>query len=241
MPKRIQRKRVKNWKTPDGRYVGRPTRFANPYRLASYDIRHADDTPLSRADHDKEAREMAVRDFRTWLEVTARGQALAEAARRELRGQNLICWCPLDQPCHADVLLAISNGWELKRCRRDLRLRVIGSGDSSLWTDSDGTSTVHGCGVVVAIAGQRLMFVEEPSAPAERARAHGARPSSGQQRMANQTLIYTAGGGPCLKGPVTQSTPTTATTVSAASACAPDGSQCLRASRQTWARRSRLN
>lgn len=27
----------------------------------------------------------------------------------ELRGKHLACWCPLSQPCHADVLLAISN------------------------------------------------------------------------------------------------------------------------------------
>ena len=29
--------------------------------------------------------------------------------RRELRGKNLACWCPLDQPCHADVLLEVAN------------------------------------------------------------------------------------------------------------------------------------
>jgi hypothetical protein len=27
----------------------------------------------------------------------------------ELRGKNLACWCKLDQPCHADVLLDLSN------------------------------------------------------------------------------------------------------------------------------------
>jgi len=27
----------------------------------------------------------------------------------ELRGKNLACFCPLDQPCHADVLLRIAN------------------------------------------------------------------------------------------------------------------------------------
>ncbi|KLI97636.1 DUF4326 domain-containing protein [Luteimonas sp. FCS-9] len=26
-----------------------------------------------------------------------------------LRGRNLACWCPLDGPCHADVLLALAN------------------------------------------------------------------------------------------------------------------------------------
>jgi len=26
-----------------------------------------------------------------------------------LRGKNLACWCALDQPCHADVLLELAN------------------------------------------------------------------------------------------------------------------------------------
>lgn len=29
--------------------------------------------------------------------------------KQVLKGKNLACWCPLDQPCHADVLLDISN------------------------------------------------------------------------------------------------------------------------------------
>lgn len=28
----------------------------------------------------------------------------------DLRGKDLMCWCALDQPCHADVLLEIANG-----------------------------------------------------------------------------------------------------------------------------------
>lgn len=27
----------------------------------------------------------------------------------DLTGKNLACWCPLDQPCHADVLLKFAN------------------------------------------------------------------------------------------------------------------------------------
>lgn len=38
-----------------------------------------------------------------FLEVTV------EDIRRELAGRDLACWCRLDQPCHADVLLAIAN------------------------------------------------------------------------------------------------------------------------------------
>ena len=27
----------------------------------------------------------------------------------ELRGKDLACYCPLDEPCHADVLLELAN------------------------------------------------------------------------------------------------------------------------------------
>ncbi|WP_245584702.1 DUF4326 domain-containing protein [Salipiger mucosus] len=26
-----------------------------------------------------------------------------------LRGRDLACWCPLDRPCHADILLELAN------------------------------------------------------------------------------------------------------------------------------------
>lgn len=32
-----------------------------------------------------------------------------DAIRAELAGRDLACWCALDQPCHADVLLEIAN------------------------------------------------------------------------------------------------------------------------------------
>lgn len=33
---------------------------------------------------------------------------LRRAARTELRGKNLACWCP-PGPCHADILLELAN------------------------------------------------------------------------------------------------------------------------------------
>jgi Domain of unknown function (DUF4326) len=33
----------------------------------------------------------------------------ATEARRILPGHDLTCWCPLDQLCHADVLLETAN------------------------------------------------------------------------------------------------------------------------------------
>lgn len=37
-------------------------------------------------------------------------RAFRSAARKTLAGRDLVCWCPLDQPCHADVLLKLANG-----------------------------------------------------------------------------------------------------------------------------------
>jgi hypothetical protein len=38
-----------------------------------------------------------------------RGPRLSEI-RDALAGHDLACWCPIDQPCHADVLLELANG-----------------------------------------------------------------------------------------------------------------------------------
>ncbi|TMR99082.1 DUF4326 domain-containing protein [Nonomuraea basaltis] len=37
---------------------------------------------------------------------------LVEQGRRELAGRDLACWCPPEQGCHADVLLAVVAGQE---------------------------------------------------------------------------------------------------------------------------------
>jgi hypothetical protein len=100
MPKRIQRKRTKGWRMPDGAvYVGRPTIFGNPFHVGI-------DAPGSFD---------ATREFRRWLNVensTGGGglRRIALLARIiELRGRDLACFCPLDQSCHADVLLELAN------------------------------------------------------------------------------------------------------------------------------------
>ncbi len=43
----------------------------------------------------------------------ARKYALANM--RELAGKNLACWCSLDGPCHADVLLKVANAPDLQK------------------------------------------------------------------------------------------------------------------------------
>lgn len=107
-PERIQRRRSKGWKMPANTVcVTRGTKWGNPYSLKFYTFAHANGTPAPW--NEEAAREMALRDYEHWLEVCLPGQAIKDAARAELRGKNLACWCALDAPCHADVLLEIAN------------------------------------------------------------------------------------------------------------------------------------
>lgn len=91
-PQRIQLSRKKGWRKPENTVVvARPTKWGNPFRAEN----SAD-------------RARVVQMFRAHaLGVTPWTTA---AIRQELAGKNLACWCPLDQPCHADVLLEIANG-----------------------------------------------------------------------------------------------------------------------------------
>ena len=105
MPYRIQRKRTKGWRMPPNTvYVGRLSKWGNRLRVGIW-------RDFTRADR--------VECFKDWVEgrLTLNatywgntfGTELRKAACHELRGKNLACWCPLDQPCHADVLLEIAN------------------------------------------------------------------------------------------------------------------------------------
>lgn len=69
---------------PSAVYVGRGSKWGNPYKMES-----------------ESQRSDAVAFFE------------AHVAQRldvsELRGKDLACWCRLDQECHADVLLRLAN------------------------------------------------------------------------------------------------------------------------------------
>ena len=106
MPERIRLRRIKGWRKPESAIVvARPSKWGNPYTLQQYrdDYTEADD---------REVRRMAVSDFRGL--VTGRWDRFdppeyPRGQLTELRGHDLACWCPLDQPCHADVLLELAN------------------------------------------------------------------------------------------------------------------------------------
>ncbi len=43
------------------------------------------------------------------LRLWHNGPITVDLVRRELAGRDLACWCALDEPCHADVLLQIAS------------------------------------------------------------------------------------------------------------------------------------
>jgi hypothetical protein len=98
MPQRIQRQRTKGWKMPENTvYVGRGSRWGNPYRIGARDRRTGG--VLDRS--------VVIERFTEALVVGH--LRFAEADCIALRGKNLACWCSLNDPCHADVLLELAN------------------------------------------------------------------------------------------------------------------------------------
>ena len=91
MPKRIQRKRTKGWRMPEGAvYVGRPTKWGNPYYTAEAYGRWLTTGPYF-LPHCFDERKVILDSL------------------HELKGKDLACWCPEGEPCHADVLLKLAN------------------------------------------------------------------------------------------------------------------------------------
>lgn len=103
-PRRIQLSRRKGWRMPpDTVKVDRTTKWGNPFRTG----RHG-----TRADCVALFAHMCCGYLCLTVDracVVAQRAYPTRAIRAELRGKNLACWCPLDGPCHADVLLRVAN------------------------------------------------------------------------------------------------------------------------------------
>jgi hypothetical protein len=145
MAERIQRKRSKGWRMPEGAvYVGRGSKWGSPFKpygaLARMPAIHHPGRPweyegrisadgMQHDYHHGDGRitEVHVR-YMTRAETVECYRALLHGDGRwpldfrhdggyyphisevgELAGRDLACWCPLDQPCHADVLLELAN------------------------------------------------------------------------------------------------------------------------------------
>lgn len=105
-PSRIQRRRTAGWRTPhEVVYVGRGSRWGNPFKASAPT---ADERSLAALLF---ANLLATRTGHPNPEHVIAYPSDAEI-RKSLAGRDLMCWCPIDQPCHADVLLRIANSQE---------------------------------------------------------------------------------------------------------------------------------
>lgn len=132
-PHRVQLRRTKGWRKPENTIVvARPSRWGNPYLVGQvvvdpvnslnpiaacwqHSSRTYGDLPryvIKQAiDGSEYAQHWYVIDDRVKaVELYQRLIVFEQWDLSSLRGHNLACWCPLDQPCHADVLLELANG-----------------------------------------------------------------------------------------------------------------------------------
>lgn len=106
-PIRVQRQRTKGWRMPENTVsVTRPGLYGNPYRIG--DRHPATGKLIVNADQAVVLfREHIARN--TACNPGGSDSSVLEFCKQQLRGKNLACFCPLDQPCHADVWLEVAN------------------------------------------------------------------------------------------------------------------------------------
>ena len=97
-PQRVQLKRSAGWKMPANTLkVDRTTRWGNPFTIAECG-----------------SAAVAVAQHGRWMRGEIAAPGGVEPPSRDvlltaLGGRNLACWCALNGPCHADLLLTLAN------------------------------------------------------------------------------------------------------------------------------------
>lgn len=84
---------------PNTVYVGRPTKYGNPFNWQGY--------PKD-AGTPEWAKGVAVDLFKDWIWKKEQ-EWLRVDIETNLQGKNLACWCAEGGPCHVDVVLQIAN------------------------------------------------------------------------------------------------------------------------------------
>jgi hypothetical protein len=124
VPKRIQLSRKKGYRKPEGAIVvSRPSRWGNPWIVqrdgGAWRVRGRPGWLVSSGVDERHVSQVAataaaVGYYRKWISLEQFSLEQYRAAIvATLAGRDLACWCPLDQPCHADVLLELANGGAL--------------------------------------------------------------------------------------------------------------------------------
>lgn len=84
-----------SWKSdPNAVYIGRPSKWGNPFKLKDY--------PL----------EACLEKYKEYLNAKLKEDS---HFLDPLKRKNLVCFCPLDQPCHADIIMKVLEKEEERR------------------------------------------------------------------------------------------------------------------------------
>lgn len=104
-PQRVQLKRTKGWRMPENTVkVDRTTKWGNPFVIGK-------DNPFIPGAMVQDRRHAFV----LYRSFAQHNDKLIIAARMQLAGKNLACWCPTphemyqEDECHAAILLKIAN------------------------------------------------------------------------------------------------------------------------------------
>lgn len=111
-PVRIQRRRAKGWRMPPNTVVvSRPTKWGNPFvpGIRGRTVQECVDLYQIVANGF-----LCVSVVKALIAPQERLMKAVQHDLAELRGKNLACFCRLDRPCHADILLALANGEPIK-------------------------------------------------------------------------------------------------------------------------------
>jgi hypothetical protein len=118
---RIQLSRAAGWRKPEGAVVvSRPSKWGNPWSVGAVaevstlgpDGWLCAEMPVTAAMAVEAFRQAMVGRLTVFDPLDPDDVAYVQgwrAALGELAGRDLACWCPLDAPCHADVLLELAN------------------------------------------------------------------------------------------------------------------------------------
>lgn len=95
-------------------YVGRPTKWGNPFRAfqasnGKWFVVDDNGVDYTEPPDGWSLKVYAAAKAAGLFLMDVKGELAPYPPLSELRGHDLVCWCPLDQPCHADVLLELAN------------------------------------------------------------------------------------------------------------------------------------
>lgn len=121
---RIQRKRIKGWKKPEGCIsVSRPSKYGNPYKIVGDmiygDASHRRGKILSQwifiecCDPENVNKRLAEL-FEQWILGLSDHDIkpcpfTIDDIKRDLKDHKIMCFCSLEKDCHGDVLLKYLN------------------------------------------------------------------------------------------------------------------------------------